>query len=249
MATNIALPSVQSLLIAMRYQGTLLGTGTGFIVESRIGPVLVTNRHNVTGRHNGTNELLSKNGAIPDEMVIVHNAPVLGDWVERIEPILDGHGTPLWKEHPTFSSRVDFVALPLTATSGIKTYPYDLTNPGADIAIQVSDSICVVGFPFGLQGGGSLAIWATGFIASEPDINLDDLPLMLVDCRTRQGQSGSAVIFHSNGGVVRMANGDTVMMAGTTTRFLGIYSGRVNSESDLGLVWKANAIQELIQSL
>lgn len=32
-------------------------------------------------------------------------------------------------------------------------------------------------------------------------------------------------------------------------KFLGIYSGRINSESDLGIVWKASAIKELVQSI
>lgn len=32
-------------------------------------------------------------------------------------------------------------------------------------------------------------------------------------------------------------------------RFIGIYSGRINSESDLGLVWKASAIQQLVVTL
>jgi hypothetical protein len=33
------------------------------------------------------------------------------------------------------------------------------------------------------------------------------------------------------------------------TRFLGIYSGRINKDSDIGIVWKAEAIRELIESV
>lgn len=29
--------------------------------------------------------------------------------------------------------------------------------------------------------------------------------------------------------------------------FIGIYSGRINEQSDIGLVWKVSAIRELIQ--
>jgi hypothetical protein len=34
--------------------------------------------------------------------------------------------------------------------------------------------------------------------------------------------------------------------SGAMTRFLGIYSGRLNAQSDLGFVWKASVVQELV---
>jgi hypothetical protein len=95
-----------------------------------------------------------------------------------------------------------------------------------------------------------LGIWATGFVASEPDVNVyGGMPTMLIDCRTRQGQSGSPVLAYREGGAVAMMNGSTAMFAGSAQRFLGIYSGRINEESDLGIVWKASAIAELIASI
>ena len=188
----IAKPSVQSLLLQMRFNGQPLATGTGFIVESRLGPVLVTNRHNVTGRNSETGEPLSQTGGIPNEIQIIHNCKdKLGWWVEKIEPLFSTDQSPRWKEHPRLGAQADFIALPLTSTDDIDTYPYDLTNPGPDITIGPAEVCSVVGFPFGLQAGGSLAIWATGFIASELDIDLNNLPIFLIDCRSRQGQSGS----------------------------------------------------------
>lgn len=41
----------------------------------------------------------------------------------------------------------------------------------------------------------------------------------------------------------------TAVMNRPAVRFIGIYSGRINQESDLGYVWKAAAIQELIESI
>jgi hypothetical protein len=78
---------------------------------------------------------------------------------------------------------------------------------------------------------------------------MPDQPTFLIDCRSRQGQSGSAVISHRNGGSVAMTDGSTSIFGGPVTRFLGIYSGRVNAESDLGIVWKASAIAELVASI
>jgi hypothetical protein len=75
------------------------------------------------------------------------------------------------------------------------------------------------------------------------------MPTMLIDCRTRQGQSGSPVLAFREGGAVSMSDGTTALFGGPVQRFLGIYSGRVNDESDLGIVWKASAIAELVASI
>ena len=248
--TNISQPSVQSLLIQMRFNGQPLSTGTGFIVIGPKGPLLITNRHNVTGRRQDNNQPLSRTGGIPNEIQIVHNGSAgLGSWVGVVEPILAKDDIPLWKEHPVHGKSVDFVALPLTNTANVQLYPYDLDNTGPDMFVGPSDTVSVVGFPFGLQAGGSLAVWATGFMASEPDIDFENLPKFLIDCRSRQGQSGSAVIAHRSGGSVGMRNGGTAVFGGPVTKFLGIYSGRINAESDLGIVWRASAIKELVDSI
>jgi hypothetical protein len=248
--TEIALPSAQSLLIQMRFNGQPLSTGTAFVVNTDKGPILITNRHNVTGRRQDNDEPLSKTGGIPNEIQIIHNAEgSLGRWLHVIEPIFDANDNSLWKEHPKHGKNVDFVALPLTNTEKVELYPYDLNDTGPDLSIGPADSVSVVGFPFGIRVGGFFAVWATGFIASEPDIDFNGLPVFLVDCRSRQGQSGSAVIAHRNGGSVALKGGVTSVFNGPVTKFLGIYSGRINEESDLGIVWKASAIKELVDSI
>lgn len=241
----IARPSIQSLLLEMRFDGTALATGTGFVVTAPKGPVLITNRHNVTGRNQETNAPLSDTGGIPNEIQIQHNHHNrLGVWIPKIEPLLN-NAAPLWVEHPTLGARADFVALPLTQLDDVQLYPYALGDENPPITIAPAEIVSVVGFPFGLTAGGSFAIWATGFVASDPALDYDNLPVFLIDCRSRKGQSGSAVIAYRAGGAVSM---DKVYAIGEgpMTRFLGIYSGRVNEESDLGLVWKETAIQELI---
>jgi hypothetical protein len=157
-------------------------------------------------------------------------------------------GRILWFEHPGFAQQVDVVALPLTALGDVELYPHDVSG-GAPIFVGPADTVSVIGFPFGLQAGGSLAVWATGFVASEPEVDFNGLPLMLVDCRSRPGQSGSAVIAYRSGGAVATIGGGTTIYGGPAWRFLGIYSGRVNEQSDLGLVWKAGAIADLLASV
>lgn len=240
-------PSLKSLLLLIAFNGTKLGIGTGFVMETASGHVLITNRHNVTGRHQETNQPISKTGGIPNEIYINHNKrDELGTWIPKKE-LLYRDEQPLWIEHPILGAKADFVALPLTDFNDVDFYPYKITTTAPLIQISPAEIISVIGFPFGLTAGGSLAIWATGFIASEPDINFQDLPVFLIDCRTRQGQSGSAVIAHRNG-AFNTANG-IIVSNGPTSEFLGIYSGRVNAESDLGFVWKASAIDTLLKSI
>ena len=244
-------PSVQSLFCQLRFDGQVLSTGTGFVVESTHGPTFITNRHNVTGRHNQTGEPLSKTGGIPNNIVIAHHtAGRLGSWEGRPESLLAPDGSPFWREHPSLGPSADLVALPLSNVANIDLYPYELSEE-PKILVAPSDVVSVVGFPFGMSTGGLLPIWATGFIASEPQVKLNnsDLPVFYIDCRSRPGQSGSAVIAHRSGGMVAMEGGGSAIFGGPVTRLLGIYSGRVNAESDIGIVWKTSALKELVESL
>jgi hypothetical protein len=111
-----------------------------------------------------------------------------------------------------------------------------------------ADIVSVVGFPFAIQAGATFAVWATGFLASEPAVDYAALPMLLIDCRTRPGQSGSAVIAHRSGLSLHTVQGGAVLLPGTATMFVGIYSGRVNEEADLGMVWKASAVQAIVGS-
>jgi hypothetical protein len=247
---TVSLPSVQSLFIEMRFSGEKLATGTGFVCDSPQGPVLVTNRHNLSGRNCETGKPISPTGGIPNEVLILHNQKgKLGSWIQVTEALVRNDGCPLWSEHPRLKNKADFVALPLTQLADVDLYKYSMAETGPEIQVGPSDYLSVVGFPFGLRGGGCLAIWATGFLATELDVDQLGLPIVLVDCRARPGQSGSAVIAHRNGGMVAMKDGSTAAFSGPVTKFIGIYSGRINNESDLGIVWKASAIKEMLESM
>ena len=86
-----------------------------------------------------------------------------------------------------------------------------------------------------------------GWIASEPEASIDDLPLMYVDARTRKGQSGSPVIAYSPGPPHPLV-GAVSMSGNPQERFVGVYSGRINKDSDIGRVWKRRALVELIDA-
>ena len=132
---RIATPSVQSLLILMMFDGQPISTGTGFIVLSGRGPMLVTNRHNVTGRHQETGKPISKTCAVPNELVIIHNKNGhLGEWLPKREKLYDDD-QPRWFEHPKFGAAADFVALPLVEISDVQFFPYDPIKSGPNMHI------------------------------------------------------------------------------------------------------------------
>jgi hypothetical protein len=245
----IAKPSIQSLFIEMKFNGQSLSMGTAFVVLSPKGPYLVTNRHNVTGRHQQSNAPLSPTGGIPNEIGIVHNRKgALGQWISKNEPLYIDD-TPRWREHPTLGSEADFVALPLSDLVDVDIYPHDPGNSDPTIRVGVADVVSVIGFPFGMAAGGAMAVWASGFLASEPAVDFNDLPIQLIDCRSRQGQSGSPVIAYRGSGMVEDTLGRVSFVNSPLSKFIGVYSGRINPESDIGIVWKASALQQLILSL
>lgn len=247
--------SIQSLYIEMYFNDTCLAKGTGFIAESLKGYNLITNRHNVTGRHQLTDEPLHNQNGIPNRILIYHNHKNrFGYHIPKFEQLKDEDEKIKWREHPIWGSKFDCIALPLKEVEEIDFYPYTPSKPGHDIKISPSDSISIIGFPFGIDSlnatsTNKIAIWVGGLVASEPEIDYEDLPQFLVDCRGRTGLSGSPVIAYRSDGVVKDKGGETVSYDGPAARFLGIYSGRINDKSDLGFIWKAEAIAELINSV
>ena len=240
---KVELPSAQSLFIQMKANNHNLGTGTGFVVMDGEIPYLITNWHNLSGlRQDGT---ILGGVAVPDEIVIRHNRMGrLGEWIMKSEPVTRDY-EPLWLEHPRFGKNVDVVALRLTNLDDVAIFPHVIeSEKSPDVLVAPGEVVSVVGFPFGLISENSFAIWATGFVATEIDLDFKSLPCFLIDCRARKGQSGSAVIAHRNG-PFPTAKG-SLLFGGSATELLGVYSGRINEESDLGMVWKKSVILEIL---
>ena len=252
-AAGVQLPSLLSLQIGMSVSGHDLAQGTGFMVVDQGLPYLMTNRHNLTGRNNETGAPLSPTAATPDTVHVMHNLPatVAGEreyqfeWESRAEPLYDPEGKPLWFEHPTHGPVVDVVALRLHDVEGVILAAYPVHRSPHPIGVGVSQELSIVGFPFGVSTGGSMAVWIRGAIASEPIADWAGLPRFLVDARTRPGQSGSPVVLHSASGVTNDGRGIT-LGTGPSTQLVGVYSGRINAQSDLGIVWKAHVIGQIL---
>lgn len=247
MQTQLARPSVASLPLELRFEGQALSTATGFVIERNERRVLVTNWHVVTGRRPDTGALLSGSGGVPDEVVIMHNqAGALGTWVPKTEPLYASNGDPLWREHPGHRRAVDVVALELSQLDGVDIYAHDPWASGPGLAMGVTSGLSIVGFPFGITGGGGLGIWVQGTVATEPALDFEGMPRFLIDSRTRPGQSGSPVLAYHAGGAVPMQDGATAVFGGPVEQFVGVYSGRISDQSDLGFVWKTAAVRQVV---
>jgi hypothetical protein len=251
---KVEIPTMKSLFIEMYVGEVLLATGTAFLVannrESHC--TLITNRHNVTGRRQLTGECLSKTCGIPDHIVIYfhRNTDYNGEWLPVRLPLYRTDGTPYWFEHSVLGEKADVVALNLSWGDDVIKMPYYLETEldHHEMVISPAEPVSVIGFPFGLSSVEKFPIWATGFIAQELSLITPEYPTFMIDCRTRQGQSGSPVIAYRVGNH-RIRKGNewaAVISPAPIWEFLGIYSGRVNSESDLGYVWHVSVIADVL---
>ena len=238
-----------SRYIRMYFGQTPLASGTCFFVMSADGPVLVTNRHNFTGRDNITDKTLHKLGGIPDHAVVTLHGP--GEVHYHIDLVdHENPEAPSWVEHPALGAKADIVALPVKEMTNIigeiNSVSLDAVSSQGDWhRWDVGSELQVIGYPYG-QIGAPFPIWSKGFIASEPDVDIAGLPIFLIDCRSRPGQSGSPVWARFRKGDVITHKGKDYRAKENMNYFLGAYSGRLRGDSDLGLVWKRSCIEELV---
>ncbi|MCQ8860088.1 hypothetical protein [Plesiomonas shigelloides] len=97
---NIELPSLKSLFIEMYFGDMLLSTGTATLISNtqQSHCALVTNRHNITGRHQETGECLSSTLGVPDNIVIHfhRSGDDIGKWIKVKLPLYREDGSPYW---------------------------------------------------------------------------------------------------------------------------------------------------------
>ena len=119
--------------------------------------------------------------------------------------------------------------------------------------VSVADDVFVLGFPYGQTAGihNLMPVWKRATIATQPDKNFydDGRDTFLIDTTTRSGMSGAPVFARSNGQCFT-ENGDISIDGQAHFKFLGVYSSRIDGDkrddSFLGLVWKRNLIDEII---
>ena len=233
--------SASSLYIELFFNEMLLAKATSFMVKRKNKFFLLTNRHNVTGKDQNTGELLDKkNAAIPNKICVYFNLKGLLGGNLCLEFPLISNNMPTWYEHPTLKESADVVAFPISENDNrLEVSPYydlDIKDEN-EISLKPGIRLNVIGFPFAKKTMNNFGIWITGFLASDFDIDIDGKPKFYIDARTRTGQSGSPVVFYRHGESVTLKN-NTTAICWSGYQLLGIYSGRINNDSDIGVVWK-----------
>ena len=242
--------SLRVVFLEMKFEEKRLAVGTAFVATLSKGAqrYLITARHNLTGRHAETGEPLHNQCAIPNRLSVhFHRTRSTGEPVsyEVVDyELQNADGDNIWQEHPVLGSCADIAAMPIQSGDHVFTLPFDLSET-AERQTGPADPVSVIGFPFGKSSGSGLPIWATGYMASEPSMDFQGQPTFLIDCRGREGQSGAPVISFRSDGMVGHNQFQGAWTAATSD-FLGLYCGRINDQSDLGLVWKGSAIVELL---
>jgi hypothetical protein len=236
----------------MLFNETSLANGTAFVVEREDRKFLITNWHNLSGRHPETNSCISATLAVPNKVrVAFHVSSALGRLWQVVEyELLDTEGNRRWKERRLEDGRmIDVAALEIVIPEGAAAYPVDLALKDTDLVVTPSEPVCIVGYPNKLNVMG-LPIWKIGHVASDIEIDYTGKPIFLIDTATKSGMSGSPVIKKSVGSH-SVAGG--LAIGGTRVKFMGVYSGRINDGdtldgSNLGLVWKPETIDLILAS-
>jgi hypothetical protein len=141
---------------------------------------------------------------------------------------------------------VDIAMLPLSAKKEPDWYAMNQLDM-FDLSVTIGEDVYILGYPFGISSSG-YPIWKRASIASEPQLQTQEQPYILVDTASRPGMSGSPVIRRS-WGYHPLSNGSLLTVPGAGTRFVGVYSGRLSTkdplDAQLGLVWPARFIDEI----
>lgn len=244
----------------MFFNDAELATGTAFFYEHKNSTHLVTNWHNATGLQPKTRKILHSSAAVPNKLHLCVPSKTTVDghsafsWTTRILDLYKDESMlePEYFTHPVHGENVDLVTYPIDGLEKTAIVTANSTSLGlSQIRLRPSLDVFVLGHPLGMSGGAFFPIWKRGSIATEPEVNLDKLPKLLIDTATRQGMSGSPVYAQETG--FFFEEGKTDMKdatIGSGRRFVGIYSGRVGDDTfqaQLGIVWKVSAIEETIE--
>lgn len=244
---------------------TIMSTATEFFYEYESMIFLITNAHNITHMNPEQSLRLTSSLAFPISIktkfrVIYKDQPNIIGISEFVtiplyaDPELH---TPYWFILPEKGYLIDVIALPLEMPNKIpdivKLFPINKFELDTEYYPIVADDVSILGYPFDITGKLELPIWKRGTIASEPAIDINNLPMFYVDTATRSGMSGSPVIMRRTG--IHGSEGNTLTgdeIIGTIQNFVGVYSGRIGAEDEykaqIGIVWKNHVIEEIIQS-
>ncbi|MEV7789676.1 trypsin-like peptidase domain-containing protein [Streptomyces sp. NPDC088106] len=240
-----------------------LGSATGFLMGIPGDFWLVTAWHVVSGCRSDDGKVRRDDGLRPDYLRVRFAGEADDGFrsVVREYELYDDESQQDQRWRSPDDRRVDIAALRIGATpDGVveafmpNTWPTvrELFSPeyrarqgsdaDVDIPLRITDRLFVLGFPFGQTGSWPFAVWTAAPVASEPLQGWNGLPGFLLDSRTREGQSGAPVVMVIRPGDLVVTGGDVLMHDESAIALVGVYSGRIHPDSDLGMVWTTDAL-------
>ncbi len=252
---NINPISISTVYIEILYEDVILGCGTAFYVRNKGALYLVSNWHNYSGRHPETNAVIHRDAAIPDKIKTYGYRKKVDQGHYELEELThhlyDNDYNAKWFQHAEQGSQIDVAALPVEIEDDneiVDIYSaIDEIDPYDNSEIQIGEDLFVIGYPFGITVEGYTPIWKSASIASEPILDIDNLPLFYIDTATRQGMSGSPVVLYKRRSI---GIGDARNVYRFHADVIGVYSGRIIPkdliEVQLGRVWKEPCIEKVL---
>lgn len=254
---QINLYSLCSYYVEIFFNDQKLSNATCFFTKRDSKQYLITNWHVVSGRNADTKVCLDKNAAIPNNLRVYLPAIsddgsfLFGDYI-KID-LYDGEGNQKWYEMQNNDKMIDIAVLPITQDlDGCILNIEDAEEPfNESVFIEIANDVYVLGYPFGPIGG-VFPIWKKASIASEPNIDIQQMPYFFIDTATRSGMSGSPVVIYRKRSIA-IEEKSTGKSSGHITKLIGVYSGRIGADSDmisdaqLGRVWKVSVIDKIIE--
>jgi len=252
----IEVPEMASLYIeCLGPMGQVVSRATGFVVrDEKARPYLVTNRHVVTGRNSldGNQPILHRDGReviAPSALrIAMPSRERPGVWKPCVYDLGNKEYKPTWLEHPDLGWKVDVIALPIDVDDeALDPPPVPMTPFPAQL--RIATKVFVVGFPMGFDpftAPGAIGVWTGATMAWLPELDWQELPVMLLDGRTRKGQSGSPTWFVADE-FTRYLASDGSVKNGPAHGLVGVYGGRIADDSDIGYVWKRKALETILQ--
>lgn len=114
-----------------------------------------------------------------------------------------------------------------------------------NVYLAPTEPVSVVGYPLHSKVNWVEPVWLTGYMASEITYRHEGQPVFLIDARTRESLSGAPVLAFRYGGYRNKVG--TQILGPTTYWLLGVYSGRVHEDADIGMVWNCKALVETVE--
>ena len=251
--------SLASYYVDLLFNDKKISNATCFFSKQNGKIYLVTNWHVVSGKNADSFELLDQWGAIPN-IIRVYIPKEIGEGLIKYYDnsymdvrLYDQEENKLWYEMKIGSRMIDVAVIPIQDPNGIYMTIEEAEEPfNEEVRFDIASEIYIIGFPSGNQTG-YIPIWKKASVASEPELDMEDLPYYFADTATKSGMSGSPVVLYKDRPVA-IINQQAGAISRHWTKLVGIYSGRIGANSEtrndaqLGRVWKVSVIKDIINN-